>query len=280
MNKIRFILQEKVQLSDWTISKPKDGQQKECYIAHSGNQSVFMKFDIPVPLLQRLGQIEVAPRVFASGDEDGRSYVIQEYISGNYPERAWFTHHLTFLAQFMKRFHEDQQLLALLSKSSPANHREHISQEIEKLEAQLHTHTALLAVTPEVLSAFQELKDRSTHLQPVQLVPIHPDPNTKNMLLLRKKLFMVDWDDIQLSDPLRDIGLLLWWYVRQENWPSFFQAYGLPYDDLLLERLFWWTARASLAITFWLIEQKQEPTHFLQDFLAAIQKDDNPHGAS
>ncbi len=39
---------------------------------------------------------------------------------------------------------------------------------------------------------------------------------------------MVDWDDIRLSDPMQDIGLLLWWYVAREYWPAFFQNYGLP----------------------------------------------------
>ena len=130
MNNIRLILQEKLPLSDCTISKPQDGQQKECYIAHSDKQSVFIKFDVP------------------------------------------------------------------------------------------------------------------------------------------------------LSDPLRDSGLLLWWYVKRENWPPFFQAYGLHCDDLLLERLFWWTARTSLAIALWQVAHKQEPTNFLQDFLAALHREDIPHGAS
>jgi thiamine kinase-like enzyme len=278
MDNIRFILQEKFQLSDWTVSKPQDGQQKECYIAHSGNHSVFIKFDVPILLLQRLGEIEVAPRVVASGEEQGSSYVIQEYLSGAYPERAWFTRHLSSLANFMKRYHEDQQLYTLLSKSSPTDYRELIAQEIEQLERQLHVHVASLARAPETLSAFQELKTQATHLHSVPLVPTHPDPNTKNMLLVGKRLFLVDWDDIQLSDPLRDSGLLLWWYVKRENWIPFFQAYGLTYDNLLLERLFWWAARTSLAIALWQMEHKQEPTHFLQDFLAALQRDNNPRG--
>lgn len=111
-------------------------------------------------------------------------------------------------------------------------------------------------------------------------MPTHPDPNTKNMLLLRKRLFMVDWNDVQLSDPLRDIGLILWWYVKRENWPPFFQAYGLIYDAMVIERLFWWTARTSLAIALWQLDHKQDPSNFLQDFIAAIHRDNNPHGAS
>jgi hypothetical protein len=66
----------------------------------------------------------------------------------------------------MKRYHEDQQLFTLLSKSSPSDYRKHVSQELEKLETQLDA--ASLARTPEALSAFQELKTRSQNLQPVQ----------------------------------------------------------------------------------------------------------------
>ena len=88
---------------------------------------------------------------------------------------------------------------------------------------------------------------------------------------------MVDWDDIRLSDPMQDIGLLLWWYVAQERWQDFFQNYGLPMEHQLTARIFWWAARSSFAIALWHIEHHYDCTPFLKDFIAAIRKESNPH---
>lgn len=42
------------------------------------------------------------------------------------------------------------------------------------------------------------------------LVPTHGDISPKNFLITPHGLLMVDWDDVALADPLRDLGPLLW----------------------------------------------------------------------
>jgi len=61
MEKVRQILQTKFQMSNWVITRPEDGQQKNGYVAQSDAYTVFIKFDVPVAVLQRLCEIEVAP---------------------------------------------------------------------------------------------------------------------------------------------------------------------------------------------------------------------------
>jgi thiamine kinase-like enzyme len=133
--------------------------------------------------------------------------------------------------------------------------------------------------TVEIEMAVERLKDWSKHLQSAILVPIHPDPNTTNILLSGPGLVMVDWDDVQLSDPMRDVGLLLWWYVAREQWGEFFDAYGAEMDEAIIERIFWWTARTSFAVVLWHVEHGYDGQAFLEDFLAALHKESNPHGA-
>ena len=87
---------------------------------------------------------------------------------------------------------------------------------------------------------------------------------------------MVDRDNLQLSDPMRDAGLLLWWYVSPTQWPIFFKAYGLLLDENLVNRIYWWAARTSFAIALWHVEHEFDCTAFLQDFLAALNRFDNP----
>ncbi len=277
MEKIRSILQSTFDRPDWTIRKPEHGQQKECYIAQNGDLKVFLKFDVPVAPLLRLSEIEVAPRVLASGVFDDKPYAIQEYINGTYPDWHWFAHNLPLLATFIKRYHDDMELTTLLTGGTNTDYRSHIAAEISDLERQFHALQVDEIHMPTVTEAFNMLKAQAQRLQPVKLVPIHADPNTKNILLTGEMLRMVDWDDITLSDPVRDAGQLLWWYVARRQWNEFFATHSQPLDEALIERIYWWAARTSFAIALWHVEHFYDCTPFLQDFVAAIHGESNPH---
>jgi Phosphotransferase enzyme family len=277
MEKIRSILKTHFHNNYWTISRPEDGLQKECYTARSGDLAVFIKFDVPTAPLRRLGEIGVAPRLLANGVLDDKTYVIQEYIAGTYPNWQWFAHNLPWLAAFIKRYHSDQELAVMLAEGQDTDYQEHITAEIADLEIQFRSLNANELREPTIVTAFELLKVQAQKLQPVKLVPVHADPNTKNMLLMGDTLYMVDWDDIKLSDPLRDAGQLLWWYVAKRQWGDFFAAYGLPLNEALVERIYWWVARTSLAIALWHVAHARAGTPFLQDFVAALHGESNPH---
>ena len=274
---ISSILRKHFNVADWTITKPEDGQQKACFVARCSTEKVFIKLDVPVAALQRLGEIGVAPRVIASGTIDGISYVAQEYIAGSYPDWRWFAAQLPALAAFIKRYHSDQPLASLLAENAPTDYAEHIMLDLARLEKQFTSLQSGELHAPAIVSAFEKLKAWSKQLQAVALVPVHPDPNTANIMLSNESIVMVDWDDMQLSDPMRDIGLLLWWYVAQRQWYEFFDEYGLTMDDALVERIYWWAARTSFAVALWHVEHRYDCGAFLQDFLAAVNMESNPH---
>lgn len=274
---VRNILQKHFHVADWHIATPEDGQQKACFVARHGTERVFIKFDVPIAALQRLGEIEVAPRVIASGILDDTPYVVQDYITGSYPDWRWFAHHLPMFAAFIKRYHSDQPLASLLAANGPTSYVEHVTRDLATLENQFISLPSEELHAPNIVSAFEKLKACSKRLQAVPLVPVHSDPNTKNILLTTHSLLMVDWDDIQLSDPMRDAGQLLWWYVAQHQWHEFFKAYGLTMDDALVERIYWWAARTSFAIALWHVEHGYDCRAFLLDFLAAVNGESNPH---
>lgn len=279
LSDVRNVLHRHFNTADWLITPPEDGQQKACFVAQHGTERVFIKFDVSVAALQRLGEIGVAPRVIASGMLDGNSYVVQEYITGSYPDWHWFAYHLPTLAAFIKRYHDDQPLTSLLAANGPTSYVEHVACDLAALENQFTSLHAEELHAPGIISAFEKLKARSKRLQAVPLVPVHPDPNNKNILLTNNALLMVDWDNIQLSDPVRDVGLLLWWYVAQQQWHVFLDAYGLMMDDHLVERIYWWAARTSFAIVLWHVEHGYDCQAFLLDFLAALNGEGNPRFA-
>lgn len=280
MNDLKQLLATHFHTGNWTITRPEDGQQKECYIAQSDAINVFIKRDVAhrtLAPLRRLSEIGVAPPVLASGIFHDKTYVIQQYIAGSYPGWQWFAHHLPLLATFVKRYHHDYELTALLAANAITDYHEHIASDLAHLDEQFHHLNAHELREPAIIAAFNMLKAKAQQLQPVELVPVHADPNTKNILLTHDSLYMVDWDDITLSDSMRDAGQLLWWYVSPSQWPEFFAAYGLSMNEDLMKRIYWWAARTSFAIALWHVEHSYDCAPFLRDFLAALEGESNPH---
>ena len=136
MEQIKRILQNHFSGTTWEIARSKDGQQNAGYHAQNGSVEVFVKFTDVVAALQRLGEIAVAPRVLASGMDQGRTYVVQEYVTGTYPDWQWFSTHLPLLASCIQRYHSDQPLTELLSKPIATGYQEHVALDLAQLEAQ------------------------------------------------------------------------------------------------------------------------------------------------
>ncbi|MFH0863500.1 MAG: phosphotransferase [Candidatus Gottesmanbacteria bacterium] len=272
MRKAQTILQNTFPETNWTLEKPKDGLRKECYIAKSSNKYLFIKFDVPVNLLKRLGEIGVAPRVLFDGNFNGISYVIQEFIDGQYPDRKWIKQNLSKLADLIKTYHGDQTLKSFLSQKNTTDFTNHIEKNLKEIEEKVY-----LLKDEELISDFGKLKEISKKLISTSLVPVHTEPNIKNILVGKNRFVIIDWDEITLSDPVRDIGLLLWWYVPKTQWQDFFDSYGMVISEDIKDNIYWWAAKSSLAIALWNLERGYEYKSFLLDFRAALDKKDNPH---
>jgi|GEM_PF-610058 len=276
---VERLLQSALPGGPWVIRKPNAGMAKESYVASRGEQRVFVKLDMSPRGLQRLAEIGVTPALLGSGEYHGRPYVLQEHIAGTNPDWQWFSGHLVDLARVIKRYQVDEELSSVLTPSVPLTYHQHVLQDLANLEAGLRAAVTPALLNPLVQQAFQELARQASQLPVAPLVPTHNDPNKKNWLLAGDRIYIVDWDDVVLSDPLRDVGLLLWWYVPETSWAEFFTAYGQPLDESTLQRLYWWSARASLRIALW-FDRKPDPamaTEFATDFLAVLHRRPNPH---
>lgn len=280
MNDVEEILKKNFGNTDWLITKPQYGLSKESYIAKQKNRKLFIKFDVNAPALTRLSNIQVTPPIVAQEKFHGRDYVIQEFLEGIHPDRTWFKDHIPQLVDFLRTYHSDRPLSRLLSGNSKFNFQKHTSELIKQLNRQIkevgYTQLQSLAFR----KALVKFKNQKGNLTPVTPEPIHADPNYKNFLISKDKIYLIDWDDILLSDPLRDIGLILWWYLPKNKWMEFFNLINIVADESIFNRLYWWVAARSLAISLWFLREKGdtlEASHYLEDFLAAVDKKDNPN---
>jgi thiamine kinase-like enzyme len=224
-----------------------------------------------------LGDLGVAPRVLGTGLIAGRPYVLQEYLVGQHPRWNWFAGHLPLLAHFTRRYHTDTQLKRLLVGGKALGYRQEIARELDVLQSQM----AGLRIDPPLMETvsrvFAELRSQANQLHAVPLAPVHNDPNGANILLFEEKMVLVDWDEMLLSDPLRDVSQWLGWHVAQDRWPLFCREYGLSFDQTLLTKVYWWAARASFANVLWHMQHQYDYEVFLQDTIAALRHELSPH---
>jgi len=272
MNNARELLLQVFGPGDWAIEKPQNGRRKECYIASSRNRKVFVKFDVPIKSLQRLSDAGFAPRVLASGSYQGVPYVIQEFLDGVHPDRDWIVAHVGEVANLMKAYHEDAQLTEILAEEGSLEYRDRLNQDLDQL--------AMTVERPEsavpLRAQFAQLKEMAADFDAVELAPVHNEPNTGNMLVRQEKLMFIDWDEVLLSDPMRDVGVFLWWYVPLTQWKEFFQRYGAALTSQQEAKIYWFAARASLVIYLWRMEHGYPDGGFREDFVAALNVQPNP----
>jgi thiamine kinase-like enzyme len=250
----------------------------ESYIATRDGLELFIKFDVEAPALQRVAELGVAPRVLAAGRHEGRLYIVQEYVQGIRPEREWFPLHLSELADLIQVYHRDPVLTALLSKGEQLKHVEHIEKELKGFETQL-AGLADPAHRAELSPLVTQLREQSRSFEPVDLVPTHADPNFYNFLVAGERIYLLDWDAASLSDPLRDVGPLLWWYVPPGKWHEFFAAFNVEMSDQTAHKVYWWAARQSCMVAL-LFAGSAYPGYagpFIEDFRAALHRQANPH---
>lgn len=258
----------------WAIQKAHSGESSQAFIASNGKKKVFIKYDVTSRALKRLAELGLTPKLIYDGTHEDRPYIVQEFVAAEYPDRKWFSGNLQPLAKFITAYQQDVQLRNILLGNRSEEYSEHIERELRVLEESINNSGSDVFNRDEVKTGIKRLQEKSKSLKRAPLVPTHADPNAKNFLITNNGLVMVDWDDIKISDPMKDVGLMLWWYVPKIKWGNFAVYYGRDLDE---EKIYWWTARASIQIATWFAKRndKENAEFFLREFLGALQERDN-----
>jgi Phosphotransferase enzyme family len=275
----RAVLSTSPAAGDWKVWRARSGWSQRTFVAVDGRRRIFLKFGAEVDALRRLAELAVTPAVLHSGEYRGHSFVIQAFIGGRHPHHGWFGRHLPELASLVGAYQRDARLRALVSPTTTLTHRGLVTGVLDDLELRSRR-----GITPpqdgQLLEAIGHLRRLSTNLPSAELVPTHGDPNPKNFILT-DDLYLVDWDDLALSDPFRDVGQLLWWYVPRNRWHDFFELFGFDEGPHARDGLYWWVAAESLDVAMKVAERGDpgRAKEFLADFAAAIEQRANPHAA-
>ena len=270
LEEIKNILNDHIKKGSWKLEDSPAGKSKTSYIGVHEDKKVFIKLELANEAVMRLAVIGITPPILYANEQ----IVIQKFVNGKYPTTDWIANNYKKFAHLIKKYHHDEKLQNILKKNKPATYKKILDSFFSDV-----------IEWSEQVSEFAQNKEAKQHLEklisvkPTNIidlpVPVHADPNITNFILDDNKIYTVDWDDIHLSDPMRDIGQFLWNYVPQNKWEDFFNEYDLELTSKRKYRLFWWISIMSLFVGFWFdIYQKDTATYkrYLKESIVVANK--------
>ncbi|GAB3929954.1 hypothetical protein GCM10011575_28440 [Microlunatus endophyticus] len=196
---------------DWQLSDAL-GTMEATRLAHQADRAVAIKLtETPATVMQRLSDLGVTPEIIALGQADGVAYLIQRAVTGPHPDHVWWLSHRARWADMITSYLNDSELAALVV-AGPVFWRLDVPAARSLVERDLERsdrHCPELR-SAEFEAAFRSWRDQAPHIPSWPMQPVHPDPHIHNYVISDGTPYLLDWDHIDLSDPVRDVGWQLW----------------------------------------------------------------------
>jgi aminoglycoside phosphotransferase (APT) family kinase protein len=257
----------------WTLSPLTRGGGSHSWVARDGRRRLFVKAGNNRELLRRLAGLGVVPPIIASQPLDDGDLVVQEFVDGVQPDGRWIDENVAELGRLVRSYHSQPGLHEGVPAMSAATAAGSLRRRLDRFAPRMGIADGVLR------DVVVELSRTPTEVGTAEHVLTHGDPNASNFLRSRPTgLFLVDWDDAAISDPLRDVGQILWWYVRPERWANGLAEFGVPDSAPVRDRLFWWAAAESAEVALHHLEhgRPDDAGAFALDALAATRQRHNP----
>lgn len=237
---------------EWNIT-PAGGLTGEAFIAENGSQRLFIKRNSS-PFLAVLSAVGIVPKlVWTKRMENGDVITAQEWLNGRVLKSEEMQHNQ--VNALIHKIHRSSELLHMLMRmgNKPVTTDERFTAIKEKLYV-----NGLQDTHEEVQTAIRYLYRLLPVTRYQQQVVCHCDLNHHNLLLTNKsQLYLVDWENAMIADPVMDFGFVLKWYIPQEEWSQWLQKYGVAKDKRLIERMYWYLILDALHYLNWHSERNE-----------------------
>lgn len=250
---------------EWEIT-PAGGATGEAFYAQHEDQKLFLKRNSS-PFLAVLSAEGIVPKlVWTKRLENGDVITAQQWLEGRELKPSDMDHEL--VAKLLKKIHQSEPMLGMLSRleKSPLDPETFFQMVVSELDDEI-------LFLPEVQKTLNFLKKEAKNVYSEEKVVCHGDVNHNNWLLAEdNQLYLIDWDGAMIADPAIDLGLLLYWYIPEDNWQDWLGMYGEKLTDHLRLRMKWYVALQTLSSIQWYknkkrMEEMNKWLKFLNDVL-------------
>lgn len=251
---------------EWDIS-PAGGLTGDAYIAEKNNRRLFLKRNSS-PFLAVLSAEGIVPKlVWTKRMENGDVITAQEWLDGRKLKPKEMQHHQ--VADLLRRIHQSSELLHMLLRLG----KKPVSSDDSFTQITQHLHmNHFFTMYDEVKVALNYLEQLLPATREQKQVVCHGDLNHNNLIRTKEgKLYLVDWDNAMIADPITDFGMALKWYIPKKDWNNWLQKYGVAQDKQLIERMYWYLILDALHYLNWHYERNEpdkmmERLYDLRDF--------------
>lgn len=231
---------------EWNIISA-GGLTGEAYVAEKQNKRLFLKRNSS-PFLAVLSAEGLVPKlIWTKRMENGDVVTAQEWIEG----RALFREEMqeTVVANLIYKIHHSSELLYMLRRMGqefiPANVRLHSLKAYAKSQQMDEEYNI-------VKQTLRELTDKLPILNEEKQVVCHGDLNHNNLIKsIDNEIYLIDWDNTRIADPLSDIAIILENYVPMSNWSDWLKQYGYTLNRALFDKIFWYIKADVIYYILW-----------------------------
>lgn len=224
------------QTNEWELHHL-DGSSGEAYMGVSKDEKIFLKRNAS-PIITTLSTMGITPKLkWSQRTYSGDTLTAQEWAPGRTLTRQDMAQTKTI--DLIRRVHQADHLPIILKRvgGQVKEPQDFIADYYQDLAKNLQNHSYFNQVV-------QSLKDRLAEgLYRVPYCVCHGDLNHHNFIYQEEEdhLYLVDWEQVYISDPISDITRLLVLYLPPSQWMDWFNQYGMGTEDGFYHRVKWFS---------------------------------------
>lgn len=250
---------------EWEI-RSAGGLTGEAYIAKNKDRKLFLKRNSS-PFLAVLSAEGIVPKlVWTKRLENGDVITAQEWLDGRELKSIEMQHyHVTSLLQ---KIHHSSELLHMLMRLGKKAFTP--EESLKKLKQQI-IQNMLSGLNEDISLSLNYLEILLPVTKNQKQVVCHGDLNHNNLILTDdSQLYLIDWDNAMIADPIIDVGFILKWYIPKADWDNWLIHYGITKDSNTIKRMYWYLLLDALYYIVWHTKRKElskvnDRLHDIQD---------------
>lgn len=272
---IQIYLRDYVDQSRWQIQTPSRGFSfGKRFIGISSHHKVFVKLGVDSIVIQLLSDAQLTPRYLAGGSFSDSCITVQEYVEeACHPDRRWYASNVTTWSDIMKKLQSLTVLRQYLPPVEDETYRTLLTEYVSQAKAAYKNVSLSRGESALIESLLEQYEKRIPSIEGKGLVPSHGDPNADNMLITPTNIYLIDWDALHLSDPMRDVAQVLWWMYPRAQWTEMLDQFCIDLADLQQQERFYLyvsTRAVYVSLFFFQVQQIHWAKRFLADARTAL----------
>lgn len=230
------------QHDDWELH-PIAGGTGDAYMGIKSNEKVFFKRNTS-PFIAALSAEGIAPKLmWTQRTYSGDILTAQEWKDGQLLTKDDMG--TKEVIELIKHIHFSDHLLLMLKRVGERDFHplDFINYYFQDLSASLASNQLL----NQIIQQMEDAIDNDFY--EVRRTVCHGDLNHHNFLRTHdEKLYLVDWENVKIADPLSDITMVLVQYFPPSEWMDWFDQYDYSFNKSFYKRVRWYSMMNCLLL--------------------------------